>query len=198
MNGKPHTLGAFFVINHKTPLDLGAPPVGPVAERAHREGALIELDKHNWPWSMAIVPIMPVDLFELSNNHVWQTTFGIRDFGEAPADYMKRRTRRARLHRSGAGSISAFRTTTPCSTADSGSGRRPARPRAFTRSRSGLAASMFISVRTRGFDGAAWLAGLNQGRSFVTTGPMLLVTLERPRPGRRASAAGLTACKAGP
>ena len=51
-------------------------------------GALIELDKHNWPWSMAIVPIMPVDLFELSNNHVWQTEFGIRDFGEAAADYM--------------------------------------------------------------------------------------------------------------
>ena len=72
VDGKPHTLGAFFVINHKTPLDLGAPPVRPVAERAHREGALIELDKHNWPWSMAIVPIMPVDLFELSNNHVWR------------------------------------------------------------------------------------------------------------------------------
>ena len=65
VGGKPHTLGAFFVINHKTPLDLGVPPVRPVAERAHREGALIELDKHNWPWSMMLIPIMPVDLFEL-------------------------------------------------------------------------------------------------------------------------------------
>ena len=76
------------MINHKTPLDLGAPPVRPVAERAHREGALIELDKHNWPWSMMLVPIMPVDLYELSNNHVWRTTFGIRDYGEAAAEYM--------------------------------------------------------------------------------------------------------------
>ena len=64
------------------------PPFGPVARRAHDEGALIELDKHNWPWSMALVPVMPVDLFELSNNHVWQTEFAFRDFGESPAPYM--------------------------------------------------------------------------------------------------------------
>ena len=85
MGKQRHTLGAFFVLNHKTPLDLGVPPVGPVARRAHDEGALIELDKHNWPWSMALVPVMPVDLFELSNNHVWQTEFAFRDFGEPPA-----------------------------------------------------------------------------------------------------------------
>ena len=35
----------------------------------------------------------------------------------------------------------------------------------------------------QGFDGAAWLQGLNQGRSFVTTGPMLLVTLDGQDPG---------------
>ena len=85
---EPHTLGAFFVLDHRTPLDLGVPPVGPVAAPGPREGALIELDKHNWPWSMALVPIMPVDLFELSNNHVWQTEFAFRDFGEPPAAYM--------------------------------------------------------------------------------------------------------------
>ncbi len=33
-----HTLGAVFVLGHKTPLDLGAPPVRPIAERARREG----------------------------------------------------------------------------------------------------------------------------------------------------------------
>jgi hypothetical protein len=69
-----HTLGAFFVLNHKTPLDLGVPPFGPVARRAHDEGALIELDKHNWPWSMALVPVMPVDLFELSNKRPGAST----------------------------------------------------------------------------------------------------------------------------
>ena len=37
---------------------------------------------------MALVPIMPVDLFELSNNHVWQTEFAFREFGEAPAAWM--------------------------------------------------------------------------------------------------------------
>ena len=34
------------MLNHRTPLDLGVPPVGPVAARAHREGALIELDNN--------------------------------------------------------------------------------------------------------------------------------------------------------
>ena len=83
-----HTLGAFFVLNHQTVLDLGVPPVGPVAERARREGRLIELDKHAWPWSMMLVPVMPVDLFELSNNHIWRTEFAFNTFGEPAPEYM--------------------------------------------------------------------------------------------------------------
>ena len=35
-------------------------PSGPA-----RKAALLELDKHNWPWSMALVPVMKVDLYEL-------------------------------------------------------------------------------------------------------------------------------------
>src|SRR5262245_27511232 len=84
-----HTLGAFFALNHRTVLDTGVPPVKAVAERVHKEGGLIELDKHNWPWSMAIVPVAKVDLFELANNHVWRTAFGFGKFGEPAADYMK-------------------------------------------------------------------------------------------------------------
>src|SRR5271154_1086771 len=38
---------------------------------------------------MVLVPIMPVDLYELANNHVWRTTFGIPGFGEPPADSMQ-------------------------------------------------------------------------------------------------------------
>ena len=130
-----HTLGAFFVLNHKTPLDLGVPPLGPVARRAHDEGALIELDKHNWPWSMALVPVMPVDLFELSNNHVWQTEFAFRDFGESPAPYMNVERDAKGLHRAGLDPLRVPRITTHCSTAGSGCGRRRGRPRASTRSR---------------------------------------------------------------
>ena len=35
---------------------------------------------------MMLVPVMPVDLFELSNNHVWRTKFGFPNFGEPAAD----------------------------------------------------------------------------------------------------------------
>ena len=84
-----HTLGAFFALNHQSVLDAGVPPVKAIAERVHKEGGLIELDKHNWPWSMAIVPIAKVDLYELANNHVWRTEFGFRSFGEPAPEYMK-------------------------------------------------------------------------------------------------------------
>ena len=86
---KPHTLGAFFVLNHQTVLDAGVPPVRAIAERVHKEGGLIELDKHNWPWSMMLVPVAKVDLYELANNHVWRTEFGFGDFGEPAPEYMK-------------------------------------------------------------------------------------------------------------
>ena len=86
---KPHPLGAVFVLNHKSVLEEGVPPVGPVARRAKREGALLELDKHNWPWSMMLVPVMGVDLYELANNHVWRTEFGLPAFGEPAADWMR-------------------------------------------------------------------------------------------------------------
>src|SRR5262249_61302320 len=86
---KPHTLGAVFVLNHKSVFAEGVPPVGPVAKRARKEGALLELDKHNWPWSMMLVPVMGIDLYELSNNHIWRTEFGFPDWAEPSADWMK-------------------------------------------------------------------------------------------------------------
>jgi hypothetical protein len=70
-----HHLGAVFALGHKAAFKLGAPPVEPIAEQARREGALLDLDKHDWPWSMAIVPLMNVDLYELANNHIWRTEF---------------------------------------------------------------------------------------------------------------------------
>jgi hypothetical protein len=182
VGGANHTLGAFFVLNHRMPLDLGVPPVGPVAARARREGALIELDKHNWPWSMALVPIMPVDLYELANNHVWQTEFGYRDFGEGPsADMGVERDAKGFTER---GWIefgfrnyyallnSGFRLRPTAGTA---SGVHPV-PLGFGR----------VYVRLDGdLDVGAWLRGLDAGRSFVTTGPMLFVTLDGQDPGHR-------------
>jgi hypothetical protein len=177
---KPHTLGAVFVLGHKSVLEEGVPPVGPVAKRPNKEGALLELDKHNWPWSMMLVPVMGIDLYELSNNHIWRTKFGLPDFGEPAADWMK--VERERQGFTEAGWVEyGFRnyyTLLDCGfrlrpTAGTASGVHPV-PLGFGR--------VYVHVgKEFGYD--AWVKGLNEGGSFVTTGPMLLAELDGRDPG---------------
>jgi hypothetical protein len=169
---KSHTLGAFFALNQKTILDRGAPPVRDIAERIHREGGLIELDKHNWPWSMALIPVMKVDLFELANNHVWRTEFGLPSFGEPAADYMNiDRDRQGFTERGWLDfGFQNYYALLDCGfrlwpTGGTASGAHPV-PLGFGR--------VYVHVPD-GFGYEAWLRGLRQGRSFVTTGPILLI-----------------------
>jgi hypothetical protein len=180
INKKPHTLGAFFVLNHQTVFDVGVPPVKAVAERAHKEGGLIELDKHNWPWSMALVPVVKADLYELANNHVWRTRFGFPAFGEPAAEYMK-------VERDAKGftergwieyGFQNYYTLLNCGfrlrpTAGTASGVHPV-PLGFGR--------VYVHL-PNGFTYEGWVRGLNEGRSFVTTGPMLFVKLDGQQPG---------------
>src|SRR5207247_7761585 len=42
---KRHTLGAVLILGQKEPLKLGVPPVRSVAEEAHKQGALLDLEK---------------------------------------------------------------------------------------------------------------------------------------------------------
>lgn len=178
---KRHTLGAFFALNHRTVLDKGVPPVKEIAERIHREGGLIEMDKHNWPWSMAIVPLVKPDLFELTNNHIWRTEFAFSTFGEPAPEYMK-------IERDAKGGFTEwgwidygfknYYALLNCGfrlrpTGGTASGVHPV-PLGFGR--------VYVHCPD-GFSYEAWLRGLNEGRSFVTTGPMLLVQLNSRDPG---------------
>jgi hypothetical protein len=175
VNKKSHTLGAFFILDHKTAFEEGAPPVRPVAKRAHAEGALLELDKHNWPWSMMIAPVMEVDLFELANNHMWETDFAFRDFGSPAPEFMK-------IEKDAKGMTEAgwidfgfrnYYALLNCGlrlrpTAGCASGVHPV-PVGFGR--------VYAKVDGAfGFD--AWMKALNAGRTFVTTGPMLFVDVK--------------------
>jgi hypothetical protein len=185
--GRQHTLGAVFVLGHQRPLALGVPPVGPVAEQARREGAILDLDKHSWPWSLMIVPVMKVDLFELSNNHVWRTAFAFRDWTRdtVPAHMG--------IETDGRGGFTewgwidfGFKTyyaLLDCGfrlrpTAGTASGVHPV-PLGFGR--------VYIELPDarpgEPLDYAAWMKGLNAGRSFVTTGPMLLTKFNAQPPG---------------
>ena len=181
VGGKSHTLGAVLAIGHRNPFTQKAPPLAVIAEQTHREGGLLDLEKHSWPWSIAIVPIMSVDLFELSNNHVWQTEFGYPDWTiEAAPDYM-------RLERSANGltewgwidfGFQTYYALLNCGfrlrpSAGTAAGVHPV-PVGFSR----------VYVETpAGFSYGQWLAGLKAGRSFVTNGPLLLVTVNRQPPG---------------
>jgi len=169
---RPHTLGALLAVNHRTVFDLPALPVSRVAERAHAEGALLDLEKHNWPWSMALVPLVHPDLFELANNHHWETAFSITNWAVPAPAWMK----------IGRGSDSeqswtlygfltyyalldcGFRLSPSAGTAN---GVHPV-PLGFSR--------VYVHL-PQGFSGPAWLNGLKAGTSFVTTGPMLLATV---------------------
>jgi len=175
-----HTLGAFFALNHRTVLDAGVPPVKPVAERVHAEGGLIELDKHNWPWSMALVPVAKVDLYELANNHVWRTEFAFGSFGEPAPDYMKvERDKNGFTERGWLDyGFQNYYALLNCGfrlrpTAGTASGVHPV-PLGFGR--------VYVNCPD-GFGYDAWVRGLDRGESFVTTGPMLLVRVNGKNPG---------------
>ncbi|MBI1900703.1 MAG: CehA/McbA family metallohydrolase [Planctomycetia bacterium] len=182
VDGKPHTLGAVFLLNHRTPIDLGAPPVSEIARRARAEGAILELDKHNWPWSMAIAPVMKVDLFELANNHHWRTEFAFRTFGEAPPDWMH-------VDRDAAGmtelgwtqfGFENYYALLNCGlkmspTGGTASGVHPV-PLGWGR--------VYVHLDPgKPFSYEDWLAGLKAGRSFVTTGPLLLAQVDGQEAG---------------
>ena len=181
VNGKRHTLGAVFVLNHKQPLAPAAPPVAPIAQAARKQDALLDLDKHSWPWSMMLVPIMDVDLFELSNNHVWRTNFFFSQWTldllpqawdvETDADGFTEwgwidfgfKTYYALLN-------CGFRMRPTAGTA---SGVHPV-PLGYGR--------VYVHLPD-GFNYDDWMAGLDAGRSFVTTGPMLLAEFDGQPPG---------------
>jgi hypothetical protein len=177
---KSHTLGAFFVLNHRSVFERGVPPVRPIAEQARREGGLIEFDKHNWPWSMMIVPIMKVDLYELANNHVWRTEFRYNDWPQLPPEYMKIEGDKKTYTEAGwiDYGFQNYYALLNCGfrirpTGGTASGVHPV-PLGFGR--------VYVECPD-GFGYEKWLTGLNQGRSFVTTGPMLLVSVDNQPPG---------------
>lgn len=178
---RPHHLGAVLALNHRRPFAIGVPPTSALAAAARREGALLDLEKHSWPWSLMIVPVMGIDLFELANNHVWQTGFGLKDwtldklppfmdvettaegFTEAGWIDFGFRTYYTLLN-------SGFRLRVSAGTA---SGVHPV-PVGFGR--------VYVYVPER-FDYDRWVAGLDAGHSFVTTGPLLDVRYNDQLPG---------------
>lgn len=182
VNGKRHVLGAVFILNHRNRFLKTMPPVASIAKQAHQEGALLDLDKHSWPWSIMLVPVAGVDLFELSNNSIWRTKFG---FNKAPAnpppwanlefDSNNRLTEWGWINYG----FEMYYALLNCGfritpTAGTASGVHPV-PLGYSR--------VYVHTGDQ-FNSKEWLAGLKQGRSFVTTGPMLFAKIDGELPGK--------------
>lgn len=173
---RQHVLGAVFILNHQTPFQQTAPPIRPIAQLAKQQGALLDLDKHNWPWSLMLIPIAKIDLFELSNNSVWRTNFGFKQAGMPLPPW-------AEIEQESPGVLTEwgwiqfgfemYYALLNCGfhlspTAGTASGVHPV-PLGYSR----------VYVHTGdNFNATAWLDGLKAGRSFVTTGPMLSAEVE--------------------
>lgn len=187
--GERHTLGAFFAINHRHPLNLSVPPIGRAIAEARAQGALIDLDKHNWPWSMMLPPVAGVDLYELSNNHIWQTEFlfgnwypeYIAPWMNIELDTQGNYDERGWLEygfRNYYALLNCGLRINP--TAGTATGVHPV-PIGFGR----------VYVHVDGdLDYESWIAGLRAGRSFVTTGPMLEARINGELPGSTISVTG--------
>jgi hypothetical protein len=175
---RTHTLGALVVVNHKTVLDLPVLPVSKVAERAHAEGALIDLEKHNWEWSMAVVPIVHPDLYELANNHLWRTEYTVTNWAAPAPAWMKVGHGRGTERDWALYGFQNYYALLNCGfrlrpSAGTANGVHPV-PLGFSR----------VYVHLDGpFSYEAWIKGLGAGRSFVSTGPMLLATVDGRDPG---------------
>lgn len=171
VSGTRHPLGAVFILNHKEAFELAVPPVTPVAVEARRQGGILELDKHNWPWSMMLVPVMKVGLYELTNNHIWRTKFQFKNWNsEYAGEYMKLEMEEGGFTERGwiDFGFKNYYALLNCGfdmkpTAGTASGVHPV-PLGFGR----------VYVKVAGeFSYDKWLQGLTEGNSFVTTGPML-------------------------
>lgn len=179
-----HTLGALFVLGHRDGIDLGVPPWKPVIEsiKSSDPDALFDMDKLDWPFAMLLPTLAPNALYELSNNHVWRTQFAFRKWNTSAPNYMQPPFGAAEGgHRQWIDyTLGMYYSLLNCGfhlppSAGTANGVHPV-PAGFGR--------VYVH-QPNGFDFKDWMRGLKQGRSFVTTGPMLYATADSQDPGHQ-------------
>ncbi len=176
---KRHTLGAVLILGQKEPLKIGIPPLKGVAEEAHRQGALLDLEKHSWAWTPIIAPIMKADLYPLSNNHIWRTEFAFKSWTIENnwRDNPRIETDKEGFTESGWLHFGweQYYAMLNCGlrmrpTAGTANGVHPV-PAGFSR--------VYVDLGEEKFTPVLWQKRLNEGRSFVTTGPMVTASVTK-------------------
>lgn len=177
---KRHTLGALFFLNHKSVFDEGVPPWGPLARRARAEGAIFDMDKLDWQFSMILPHATDARLYELSNNHMWRTKFAYTKwnsqtpgFLQPPAGAKQGNEEEWINYTLGQFYVLKNAGFPLVATAGSANGVHPV-PAGFSR--------VYVH-QPNGFSYENWLNGLKAGNSFVTTGPMLFAKINGQQAG---------------
>jgi hypothetical protein len=118
--------------------------------------------------------VMKPDLFELANNHHWRTQFAFRTFGEPIPSYMNLPTGPDGFDEKAwtEYGFQNYYALLNCGfrmmpTAGTASGVHPV-PLGWGRA--------YVSCRD-GFSLESWMRGLAEGRSFITTGPLMQITI---------------------
>lgn len=177
---KRHTLGALFVLGHSRALDLGVPIWRPVVERERSRGVLFDMDKLDWPFAMLLPTLGGDMLYELANNHLWRTEFAFRKWNTSAPAYIQPPFGTAEggerqwidyTHGMYYSLLNCGLRIPP--TAGTANGVHPV-PAGFGR--------VYVHLPD-GFEYQHWLDGLREGRSFVTTGPMLYATADSRHAG---------------
>lgn len=180
VSGRSHTLGALFVLGHSSLLQETVPPWTDVGDRAFAEGALMDMDKLDWPFSMILPPVTGATLYELANNHMWRAPFAFTDWNTRAPAWLQPPSG------GNQGSewdwiqytfgmyytlLNAGLPLVP--SAGTASGVHPV-PIGFSR--------VYIPLEN-GFSYQSFFEGLRDGRGFVTTGPMLVCRADGHHPG---------------
>ncbi len=179
---KRHTLGALFVLGHRDSLQQTVPPWKGVIEglRNAEPRVLYDMDKLDWPFAMLLPTLGENCLYELANNHVWRTRFAFKDWNTAAPAYLQPPFgSQVGGHRAWLDyTHGMYYTLLNCGlrlppSAGTANGVHPV-PAGFGR--------VYVHLPD-GFSFDAWMSGLQQGRTFVTTGPMLFATADQQDPG---------------
>ncbi len=177
-----HTLGALFVLGHQDPLQQTVPPWKPVIQAARQADpdVLFDMDKLAWPFAMLLPTIAPDATYELANNHMWRTEFAFRQWYTPTPPFIQ-----PPFGGTEGGerewidfTLGMYYTLLDCGfrmppSAGTANGVHPV-PAGFGR--------VYVHLPD-GFDYQQWRKGLQQGRSFVTTGPMPFATADGEDPG---------------
>jgi hypothetical protein len=177
--GHSFLLGAVLILGHQRPFDMPAPPIVPVAHEARRQGAVLDCEKHTWPWSPMLVPVAGADTMELSHNSMWrQKTISHYLWGRTPPRWVGKPPLNGEqfVHYG----LEVYYAHLNCgqrivASAGSANGVHPV-PLGTSR----------VYCRVDGpFSYEAWMESFKAGRSFATNGPMLLFTADGREPGEQ-------------